>query len=500
MPQNSVTERLSNVSPTEPSPGLHLPAFEAQDFRAFNPYPGVLFSTVAPFVDSGFVSSTPAPSFDASLLVSSTPAPSFSSGLSYTTPAPSLAVSSGESGLQSVPQSQSSGVETSTPAPNVDATSGSQENLNLNLNAQLPGFSFNAFTTPAPTVFSSTVAPTVSTLAPGFGLGSSYSFPGFGGFGLGYSTPAPILGSGGFTSVDSSLFGSDAALNSVNVQGVTSGGSGGAQTQQVSKHLYFYAAPEDPEPPRTRINVAPAPPPKKNVKIIFIKTPTPPAPAPISIAAPPQDEEKTIVYVLVKKPEDTQNVEIQTQPPSPPPKPEVYFIKYKTPQEAEEAIAKVQGSAEQGSGPSVPAAPVGGSELLTSINNESPVPSVPVVNYVASTTSAPPLNFNYVTSTTPAPLLNLNYVSTTSTPAPPLSFIGGGISGPIYDSSFKFQPRLDDSDIRNNLISFGVQPTSLYTTAAPYISSVSTGDSGLLASTTPTPIPHVTYGPPGLKK
>ncbi|XP_018570155.1 uncharacterized protein LOC108910126 [Anoplophora glabripennis] len=509
VPQSSVTERYLNAVPTAPPLGLNLPAFEHQDFNALNPLPGVVVSTTAaPFIDTGFVSSTPAPSVDSGLIVSSTPAPSvvggagldlnaqlpgLASGFSYTTPAPSLSFNSG--GLDSVGQlGLGSGFVSSTSAPHIQVTSGSQENLNADVH--LANFGFNSglsgFTTPAPTLFSSTVAPTVSTLAPGFGLGlgSAYNFPGFG---LNaFSTPAPIglLGSG------------------INFHGITSGGSisdafGGSsatvsagilpQPQQVSKHLYFYAAPEDPEPARTRINVAPVAPPKKNVKVIFIKAPTPPAPPQINIAAPPQDEEKTVVYVLVKKAEDTQNIEIQTPPPTAPAKPEVYFIKYKTQQEAEEAIAKVQNNHDEGSGNVV--GTINGGSLL------STVPTLPIVNYVSSTTTPSPL-LSFIGGGISGPIQNSGLTfSSTTTPAPFFNFVGGGISGPIQNSGFALSPQVEDTDISQNLISSGGQTSSLFSTGSPLISSLAPSGSFIGTTTVAPPlVPHSTYGPPALKK
>ncbi|KAJ8924796.1 hypothetical protein NQ315_000949 [Exocentrus adspersus] len=430
VPQSSVTERHFNALPTAPPTSLNLPVIEHQDFNALNPLPGAVISTTpSPLIDAGIVSSTPAPILDSSLLLSSTPAPILDSSLLLSsTPAPALlggglSLNSNLGGFGSgfgfttpAPALGGLGFFSSTPSPGVVVTSGSQENLGL-------GLGLGGFTTPAPTIFSSTIAPTVSTFAPSLGLGlgldSAYLPPSFG---LNaFSTPAPLT-----------VLGNGPGLP--------------PQGQQVSKHLYFYAAPEEPELPRPRINVVPATLPKKNVKIIFIKTPNPPAPAPISIAAPLPDEEKTIVYVLVKKPEDVQNVEVQTPPPTPPSRPEVFFIKYKTPQEAEQAIAQVQSSAAEGS---VPIDTVTGSGLVSTVS------TLPLVS--TTTTAAPVLNFG----------------------------LGAGFDAP---------------DISSNLISSGGLSSSLFSTGAPLVAS--TGDFGLLGSTTTAApiIPHATYGPPLFKK
>ncbi|EFA01000.2 uncharacterized protein LOC103312494 [Tribolium castaneum] len=112
---------------------------------------------------------------------------------------------------------------------------------------------------------------------------------------------------------------------------------------EVQKHLYFFSAPDDePEEVKPRI-IFPQAPVKKNLKVLFIKAPTFRT-SPVQIPALPQNEEKTRVYVLVKKPEEA-TIILPTQAPTQPTKPEVYFIKYKTQMEAEEAISQVQGGA-----------------------------------------------------------------------------------------------------------------------------------------------------------
>ncbi|KAJ8977684.1 hypothetical protein NQ317_000448, partial [Molorchus minor] len=455
VPQSSVTENFLNAVPTSPSVGLNLPGFEQRDFNS-----GLLVSSTP----TPIVSSTPVPSLES--IVSSTPAPvaggfGLGSGYSYTTPAPNFDFSGGL-GLGGLSNFGSSFVS-STPAPNVVLTSGSQELLT----PQVPSFNsgFNLFSTPAPNVFS-TPAPIVSTTPTpifnsGLNFGGGFNIPS-NSFGLNaYPTPLPFLGTGGLTNIDANLFNRDAGLNSFNV-GLTSGGligdafgvatpgSGSLSNQpaEVRKHVYFYAAPEDPEPPRVRVNISPASPPTKN-------------------RLPPQNEEKTVVYVLVKKPEEQQDIEIQSPPPTPPAKPEVYFIRYKSQQEAEQAISEVQ-NGQGSSAPQVTADTVSGGDIITSIDRDNSNP-VPIVNYFSTTTTPSPLNF-----------------------------IGGPIaSGPILNTGFNLGP-IDD--ISNNFISSGGQTSSLFTTGAPI--SVSTGETGLLDTSTLAPIigPHPTYGPPIFKK
>lgn len=57
-----------------------------------------------------------------------------------------------------------------------------------------------------------------------------------------------------------------------------------------------------------------------------------------------QNEEKTIVYVLSKKEDSLSDTgEIPTPPPTIPSKPEVFFIKYRTKEDAVKAVADIQG-------------------------------------------------------------------------------------------------------------------------------------------------------------
>ncbi|XP_066251166.1 uncharacterized protein [Euwallacea similis] len=114
---------------------------------------------------------------------------------------------------------------------------------------------------------------------------------------------------------------------------------------EVTKQLYFFAAPEDEEEEQeiqAKIDL-PATPQKKAYKIIFIKAPSYRNKATISVPVAPQPQEKTLVYVLVKKPEIRPTLRFQQSASSTEaPKPEVFFIKYRTQQEAEAAVAEIQ--------------------------------------------------------------------------------------------------------------------------------------------------------------
>lgn len=82
--------------------------------------------------------------------------------------------------------------------------------------------------------------------------------------------------------------------------------------------------------------------PQKNYRVIFIKTPDAQNDdLKLSAEFAPQ-EEKTVIYVLSKKDHDFTVNDIATPEPTQPAKPEVYFIKYKTPEEADAARKEIQ--------------------------------------------------------------------------------------------------------------------------------------------------------------
>lgn len=76
---------------------------------------------------------------------------------------------------------------------------------------------------------------------------------------------------------------------------------------------------------------------KKHYKIIFIKAPSVSIEQMTKFRQQGQQEEKTIVYVLVKKPELAPEVDTQKDNNNKSHKPEVYFIKYKTQKEKNNA-------------------------------------------------------------------------------------------------------------------------------------------------------------------
>lgn len=99
----------------------------------------------------------------------------------------------------------------------------------------------------------------------------------------------------------------------------------------VTKNVYVHLPPDDEEEVRQPQILQPQAP-RKHYKLIFIKAPEPPKYTAPIIPPSAQDEHKTLVYVLVKKPEEQPQIELPNTTPTEPSKPEVYFIKYKAPE------------------------------------------------------------------------------------------------------------------------------------------------------------------------
>ncbi|EDW54800.1 GM10719 [Drosophila sechellia] len=120
------------------------------------------------------------------------------------------------------------------------------------------------------------------------------------------------------------------------------------QQHLVSKDIYVHVPPAEEPEDRYPQPVLPPAPPRKHYRIVFIKAPTPSvSKAALRIKQAPV-EEKTIIYVLTKKPDplDLQTA-IEEIAPKQPSKPEVFFIKYKTQEEAAHAQRTIQAQYDQ---------------------------------------------------------------------------------------------------------------------------------------------------------
>jgi hypothetical protein len=200
----------------------------------------------------------------------------------------------------------------------------------------------------------------VAAARPDIGIQLQQQGGGFGNFG---SSSGGYSGAGGYAGGSSGgSFGAGGGggltQGQTQVIDISSGGSSGSVVYkpvvkqgppQISKSFYVHEAPEEAANVEVRekeILVRP----QKHYKIIFIKAPSGGSSvAGGSAAIFPQSEEKTIVYVLSRKPEGiTEDGDIPSPPAPVTTKPEVFFVKYKTQQEADGAISNIQESFKEG--------------------------------------------------------------------------------------------------------------------------------------------------------
>ncbi|XP_002072069.3 ataxin-2 homolog [Drosophila willistoni] len=120
------------------------------------------------------------------------------------------------------------------------------------------------------------------------------------------------------------------------------------QQHLVSKDIYVHVPPVDDAEERYPQPPLPVAPPRKHYRIVFIKAPSPSvSKAALRVKQAPV-EEKTIIYVLTKKPDPLElQAAIEEAAPKPPSKPEVFFIKYKTQEEAAHAQRTIQAQYDQ---------------------------------------------------------------------------------------------------------------------------------------------------------
>ncbi|XP_067626433.1 uncharacterized protein [Eurosta solidaginis] len=110
----------------------------------------------------------------------------------------------------------------------------------------------------------------------------------------------------------------------------------------ISKRFYLHTAPEDDDDDDETQHYLTVGKTRKNYNIVFIKSPEKSKSKTTLKITPAVNEEKTIIYVLNKK-HEAADIEAEVdQPISTTAKPEVYFIKYKTADEAEHAQHTIQ--------------------------------------------------------------------------------------------------------------------------------------------------------------
>lgn len=115
-----------------------------------------------------------------------------------------------------------------------------------------------------------------------------------------------------------------------------------AEDPVIRKQFYTISAPEDSDNlVRSKHLVLGKP--QKNYRVVFIKAPNSGAGNVKYTAEFAPQEEKTVIYVLNKKEKELDASDIATPAPTDPSKPEVFFIKYKTDEEAQQAQKEIQG-------------------------------------------------------------------------------------------------------------------------------------------------------------
>ncbi|XP_045483609.1 uncharacterized protein LOC123688905 [Harmonia axyridis] len=344
-------------------------------------------------------------------------------------------------------------------------------------------------------IFAQNLAPTVTPLSE---ISRSYADSSFNGFNVN-PTALPIVSS---TVLPSSLvqnrFGGDLLLN--NLQGFDLNSYRfnnlgdyqqvevkNNQKSETTKSVYFYEAPEEPEPIRQR-KIIQLPPQKTNYKLLFIKAPSAPEPQPIEIPTQVLNQEKTRVYVLVKKPETEQQVRIVAGPTPKPEKPEVFYIKYKTREEAEKAIKEAQEGASLGQ----ESISVNGQQLVNSIKNVA-VTETGGNTIVKQTFSQnlPSSSLRLFESSTALPIIS-------STFSPELNYVSNPSSVLLNDGGFNqfassYTPSLLGSKV------FATSGNNLYSVKNNIFSNgnlgFGSGNLGSFQSTTFSPFQSSTFSP-----
>ncbi|XP_022211837.2 uncharacterized protein LOC111067104 [Drosophila obscura] len=196
-------------------------------------------------------------------------------------------------------------------------------------------------------------APSIGQLN-GFAPSSSLSWTQSGGGGVGVGVGGGIGSGIGIGGGIGGGIGSSSSSDSIGLQGLQPGPAinyneqesyishlANFQPAQVSKHYYIHTAPEDHDEQQIvrYVNVGR---PQKNYRVVFINAPTSTTSKAKIIANVAPVEEKTAIYVLSKKSNALDvSAEVVTQRPVAN-KPEVFFVKYKTPQEAAHAQQTIQ--------------------------------------------------------------------------------------------------------------------------------------------------------------
>ncbi|XP_075158992.1 uncharacterized protein LOC142232156 [Haematobia irritans] len=118
-------------------------------------------------------------------------------------------------------------------------------------------------------------------------------------------------------------------------------GYGQQQQPLISKRFFIHSAPEEDEVEVQHRDILIGTP-RKNFNIVFVKSPAAKQQKTKVRVIPAINEDKTVIYVLAKKNDEAQIEAHVEEPATTTAKPEVFFIKYKTNEEAEHAQYKIQ--------------------------------------------------------------------------------------------------------------------------------------------------------------
>uniref|UniRef100_A0A1I8MKN9 DUF243 domain-containing protein n=1 Tax=Musca domestica TaxID=7370 RepID=A0A1I8MKN9_MUSDO len=117
----------------------------------------------------------------------------------------------------------------------------------------------------------------------------------------------------------------------------------GQQHQQplVTKRFFIHSATEEEEVEVQHRDIVVGTP-RKNFNVVFIKSPADKKQKTKIRVIPAVNEDKTVIYVLAKKADEPQLETYVEEPATTTTKPEVFFIKYRTNEEAEHAQHSIQ--------------------------------------------------------------------------------------------------------------------------------------------------------------
>ncbi|XP_055384182.1 uncharacterized protein LOC129613891 [Condylostylus longicornis] len=163
----------------------------------------------------------------------------------------------------------------------------------------------------------------------GHGAGGGSGFGGFVGGGNFAGFGGSAVGSNGFSGGNAGFI-----------------GHGGAHQNLITKQFFIHSAPEEQDEVGGDkvINLGPG---RKHYRVVFIKAPHQGVQGGRVRFIAPANEEKTVIYVLSKKTDLADIAADVQQAHTEPTKPDVFFIKYKTPEEAAHAQRQIQAQYDQ---------------------------------------------------------------------------------------------------------------------------------------------------------